>query len=344
LEHQAPKFLDYLKFRKGYVIVPSLFYINLLFYLVISVIDMNFLFPRQDTIIKFGANANFLTLDGQWWRMITCMFLHYGPLHLFSNMYALTRMGYVLENFIGAKRLLAAYFFTGITASIVSTWWHSLSVGVGASGAIFGLFGLFLALVTTEFVAKESRWPLVKNIGITILINLAIGTQLNIDNSAHIGGLTGGIMAGYIIYGIYKLQLAHGKRVLAFCLTMLVLSAAVIIFLLPMISREPVKIRSLMSGLDELNQQHYNDSVRPKGIPNYKMLANKWQSLAVNCDSVYKNTSDRKLKESIDEMCTYIKLRQIQSELLVDSANAGNAGQLKITETKLREYLLQENE
>lgn len=91
------------------------------------------------------------------------LFLHYGALHFLANMYALTRIGYVLENFVGSWDC-SWLIFSGICAGIVSTGWHTLSVGAGASGAIFGLFGMFLALVTTPFVSKQSRWPLVKTL------------------------------------------------------------------------------------------------------------------------------------------------------------------------------------
>lgn len=249
MEARNPRFVDYFLFKKGYIATPAIFHINLLLYLLVSVIDQNFLIPEQATILKFGANANYLTLDGEWWRLITCMFLHYGPIHFLSNMYALTRMGMVLENFIGSWRFLFAYLFTGICASLLSTYWHVISLGVGASGAVFGMFGLFLALVTTEFVRKEVRWPLVKNIGLTILINLAIGTQFNIDNAAHIGGLIAGILSGYLIWIIHRLQ--WPKRTLVFLAAMAIFSVSAVVLSLQYIPKDPVKIVALLNSFEK---------------------------------------------------------------------------------------------
>ena len=118
-------------------------------------------------------------------------------MHLLMNMYALLYIGYVLEPILGNIRFISAYIMTGLLASLNSLWWHDLSVSAGASGAIFGLYGVFLALLTTSIVEKSTRKPLFISIAIFIIYNLMNGLKEGVDNAAHIGGILSGIVIGY---------------------------------------------------------------------------------------------------------------------------------------------------
>ncbi|MDJ1483359.1 rhomboid family intramembrane serine protease [Cytophagaceae bacterium YF14B1] len=88
---------------------------------------------------------------------------------------------------------------TGLTASLASLWWHDLTVSAGASGAIFGMYGVFLAMLTTNLIEKESRQSLLGSISVFVIYNLVGGLRGGIDNAAHIGGLVGGIVIGYAL-------------------------------------------------------------------------------------------------------------------------------------------------
>ncbi|MBC7865881.1 MAG: rhomboid family intramembrane serine protease [Bacteroidia bacterium] len=326
MQNNSPTFLDYFKFRKDYLVTPAIFYINLILYVAVSLSEGNFWMPSVGTIVKFGGNANYLTLDGQWWRMISSMFLHYGPIHFLSNMYALTRIGFVLENFVGKWRLISIYFFTGICASMLSTWWHTLSVGVGASGAIFGLFGLFLALVTTEFVAKENRRALIKNIGITIVINLVIGTQFNIDNSAHIGGLIAGIVAGYLIYGIFKSKIK--KRELVFCCLMVLFSIGGIFSAMTFFSKDPVQIVRLVDEIENGKASlidRFNTSINAAengkndekiNFQDSSKFYAEWDKLGELTKELLKYKMDGSLKGAAESFHKEIPLRKREIQLL----------------------------
>ena len=114
------------------------------------------------------------------------------------NMYALIYIGLLLEPFLGKTRFLSAYLLTGILASVASLWWHDLTVSAGASGAIFGMYGVFLALLTTNLIEKSARQALLTSIGIFVVYNLAYGLKGGIDNAAHIGGLVSGLVIGYL--------------------------------------------------------------------------------------------------------------------------------------------------
>jgi rhomboid protease GluP len=158
---------------------------------------INIIEPNGQSMISWGANFKPLTLGGQWWRLVTNCFLHFGIFHLLMNMYALLFIGLLLEPYMGKLRYLSAYLLTGIAASIVSLWWHDLTISAGASGAIFGMYGVFLALLTSNLIEKRWRKIQLGSIIIFVGYNLLSGLKDGIDNAAHIGGLLSGLFIGY---------------------------------------------------------------------------------------------------------------------------------------------------
>jgi rhomboid protease GluP len=161
---------------------------------------VSILLPDNASLLAWGANLRPLTLNGQWWRLITNCFVHAGILHLLLNMYALLYIGILLEPRLGSQRFFAAYILSGIAASVNSLWWHEFTVSVGASGAVFGLYGVFLAMLTTNLIEKNARKALLASIGVFVFYNLANGLKDGIDNAAHIGGLICGLIIGYAYY------------------------------------------------------------------------------------------------------------------------------------------------
>ncbi|KMK76658.1 hypothetical protein AB990_12225 [Alkalihalobacillus pseudalcaliphilus] len=145
------------------------------------------------TLIEVGAKYTPLLLDGEWWRLVTTMFIHIGFLHLMMNSLALYFLGTLVERMYGSLRFFGIYVVAGITGSIVSMW-TNLSIGAGASGAIFGLFGALL-----YFGLKNKRLFL-RTMGMNVFVVLAINLVFGfvapfVDNGAHIGGLIGGFVA-----------------------------------------------------------------------------------------------------------------------------------------------------
>ena len=166
--------------------------------------------------IKWGSNVTALTLSGDWWRLITSTFIHFGIIHLAMNMYCLYTAGVYLEPMLGKTKYIAAYLCTGIIAGIVSLWWHKEGLnGAGASGAIFGLYGVFLALLFTNLIPKQVRSALLQSIGIFVVFNIVYGMRSGIDNAAHIGGLLSGLVIGFIFYPVLKKGDRGGKSNLA---------------------------------------------------------------------------------------------------------------------------------
>lgn len=192
---------------KSYLVTPLLMYINTAVLLLMVLAGISFLHPTAQEFYQWGGNLRAATVHGQWWRLITYMFLHAGILHLATNSFGLLYIGMFLEPMMGKLRFAASYLLTGIGAGLLSLIMHGNSVGVGASGAIFGMYGVFLALLTTGYLKKTYRKTMLRSILFFVVLNLMYGLQGNIDNAAHIGGLISGFIIGRVWYpGLSKYE------------------------------------------------------------------------------------------------------------------------------------------
>lgn len=153
--------------------------------------------------IRYGANNGAATTDGEWWRLLTSMFLHYGVLHLAMNMWALFDAGRFLEKLLGRPAFLLTYLGSGLAGGFASIAWHGDQTwSAGASGAVFGVYGAILGYMLRERqrVPRGIFQPLTRSmlgfIGYNVLFGLA---KSGIDNAAHFGGLVGGLALGWLL-------------------------------------------------------------------------------------------------------------------------------------------------
>ncbi|KAF2081827.1 rhomboid family intramembrane serine protease [Flavobacterium sharifuzzamanii] len=165
-------------------------------------------FNGQD-LLNWGGNFRPFTINGQWWRLLTNIFLHGGLIHLVSNMFGLLFIGLFIEPVLGKTKYLVVYLITGILASCASIWWHEATVSIGASGAIFGLYGLFLSLLLRNVFPPDFSKTFLTTTLIFIGYNLIMGLAGGIDNAAHIGGLLSGFIIGIIISKSMKNKIEH---------------------------------------------------------------------------------------------------------------------------------------
>ncbi|APU71129.1 membrane-associated serine protease [Companilactobacillus crustorum] len=153
-----------------------------------------------NTLILLGAKTNSLIQEGQWWRLITPMFLHIGIFHIFMNGFTLLYVGQVLEPMIGHWRFLILYVLSGITGNLASfAFGANNALSAGASTSLFGMFGAFLALA---LIYRENRFltELGKSFLGLIVVNLLMDlTMSGIDIWGHIGGAIGGLLLGYAL-------------------------------------------------------------------------------------------------------------------------------------------------
>lgn len=156
----------------------------------------------ERVLVGFGAKVNRLIAEeGQYWRLVTSIFIHIGFIHLFFNCYALMIVGQEIERLYGSTRFVLLYLLTGIAGSIAS-YLYTPNTSAGASGAIFGLFGVMATFAfryrkeIPDMLSKEIKRRVIP----LILINLSFGVFIKqIDNAAHIGGLVAGVLLALII-------------------------------------------------------------------------------------------------------------------------------------------------
>lgn len=192
-------------FSDGPMVTYILLGANILFFLLQwgSEISLGY-----DLLAAFGVKANELIVSGQFWRLITPMFLHGSILHLGFNMYALYVLGPGLERNYGHARYAALYFLSGFAGNVFS-FMFTAAPSLGSSTAIFGLLGaqgVFLYR-NREFLGGAAQRALI-NVGMIAAINLVIGLQPNsgIDNWGHIGGLIGGSLFAWYAGPMFRVE------------------------------------------------------------------------------------------------------------------------------------------
>lgn len=175
--------------------------LNIAIFLVSGVLSGNLFTPSNAVLFLLGAKVNQLIQAGQYWRLIASMFLHANLIHVAVNCYSLYAIGPQTERFYTTPHFLALYFISGLTGGAAS-YALSPNPGVGASGAIFGLVGGLAAFyyIARKLLGDASRQQLGSLVTI-IMINLFIGLSSGglIDNYAHMGGLAGGLVIGWLL-------------------------------------------------------------------------------------------------------------------------------------------------
>lgn len=154
--------------------------------------------PSREALLRWGANWGPLSLGTQPWRMLTSNYVHIGIIHLAFNMWCLWNLGQLAEHVLGRLNYVILYTFCGLAGSLASLWWHPMTVGAGASGAIFGLAGAAIAVFYLGHlpIAKAAIQGTMRSLLTFVGYNLFFGLTPGIDNSAHTGGLVAGLVMG----------------------------------------------------------------------------------------------------------------------------------------------------
>lgn len=180
-------------------VTPVLIAANVIVFVLMVVSGVNLFRPAVADLLLWGADFGPKTLGGEWWRLVTCMFIHGGLVHLLMNMWALYAVGPFVERMVGNIGFLLMYLLAGLCGSLASLIWNPMVPSVGASGAIFGVFGCLLGLalrgrgsIPTETLAQLRS----SGLGF-VVVNVTLGMMVpNIDMAAHLGGLAGGFVGG----------------------------------------------------------------------------------------------------------------------------------------------------
>ena len=196
--------------------------VNCAVFLAMTLSGVNPMSPTTDQLMRWGAdNAGAVLYGSEWWRIVTAMFVHVGLIHLATNMWCLWNLGLLAEPLMGTVGVLSVYLLTGAAGNMLSTFWanwlsyHGADgaaqgifgpVGAGASGAVFGIAGALIILL------KSQRLPVppmelkkLRRVIYFAVINLliggsisfgtsVIGSGIRIDNMAHLGGFSCGLL------------------------------------------------------------------------------------------------------------------------------------------------------
>lgn len=149
-------------------------------------------------LVRLGAKFGPLMAAGEWWRLVTAIFLHAGLLHIGFNLWCLFDLGPAVESLFSTQKFIVLYLVTGIFGFVVSLFWSPLGISIGASGAILGLIGILIGAsyhhgqLGKDYRGQLWRW-------VIYIFAFALIPGLSIDNAAHIGGLVSGLLLGYLI-------------------------------------------------------------------------------------------------------------------------------------------------
>ncbi len=179
--------------KKTPYITYILIFINILFY-VLSIISNSF----YNSMVLNPSKI----LNGEYYRLLSCVFMHGGIIHLLCNMYCLYVIGPQVESFFGKIKYIVIYLLSGIIGSLMSLSITN-SISLGASGAIFGLLGsiLYFGYHYRVYLSQAIKSQIIP----IIVLNLFLGFMLNgVDNAAHIGGLIGGVLVSMMAGVKYK--------------------------------------------------------------------------------------------------------------------------------------------
>ncbi len=159
-------------------------------------VGVNPFWPTALELVPVGGVRRDLVLSGEYWRLVSAVFLHAGFIHLLMNSFVLAIAGRILEPSIGSVKFLFVFLFSGIVASLISIAWHPSTISVGASGAIYGLLGALIVLTFNGFIPKPKRADVWIIAGLVIVSGLVMGFVSNIDHAAHFGGFLAGLLCG----------------------------------------------------------------------------------------------------------------------------------------------------
>ena len=211
-------------------VTPLLVAINVAVFVAMAIGGAGVIEPNSQVSIAWGSDFGPLTMGGQWWRLFTSIFIHFGLLHLGLNMLVLYQNGRLIERMFGSVRFLLLYLFAGLAGSMASLLWNPMVNGAGASGAIFGLFGGMLAFVLNPrnavppSVMKQHGFVTLAFVAYNLVFGVVHG---GIDNAAHVGGLLGGFAMGFLLArpleqtARAELGLARGAVAVAACMALL---------------------------------------------------------------------------------------------------------------------------
>jgi len=181
------------------VVTPTLIALNVLVFVAMAATGVGLFKPEAEGLLRWGANYGPLTTGGQPWRLASSMFVHIGVVHLLFNMWVLLDAGPLVERLTGPLVFGVAYLLAGLGGSLISLAVHPETVSAGASGAIFGIYGVLAAFLLQQRSALPTEFlkPLARSALFFVGYNVVYGIgKQGVDLAAHLGGIAAGFVVG----------------------------------------------------------------------------------------------------------------------------------------------------
>ena len=337
-------------------IAPALVAINVLVFIAMAVATGgdSILKPDGRVHVAWGSNFGPLTTDGEWWRLFTSMFLHFGLIHLVFNMIGLWDGGRLSEKLYGQAEFLLLYVVSGLAGSVASLLWHPEVNSAGASGAIFGVYGALLTFVLMPGNRVPSSTSGMLWVGTAAFLAYSLINGMareGIDNAAHVGGLLAGVLMGLALARPVDAARAPGsdwKRV--------GIAAFAALVALPLLATQ---IRDVSSAYKR-DQQYQADlkwleteegelykvfeqwraKARAGTVPDRVVadgfendVARRWRAAHARLASNPLDEGSR-LRPHQALVLEYLELRAQSAELLVEAVRTGDRGKLNASNAK----------
>lgn len=280
--------------------------INVIVFAYLAVQQQSLMMSRNVdalAILYAGGNLNPFTMDGEQWRVVSSMFLHFGVLHLLVNMLALYLLGRTLEPVVGTPRFLLIYFFCGIAAGIASLLFNFYTISAGASGAIFGLFGY---KVGAELIHDSDDRQKLIAIGIGfigfVIVNALIAASISVDIAGHLGGFVGGIVIAVLHY---RFQLLVANWSLATAMVILFLT----IFALPKDLLNYYRVFQRVLTAERRTNKFYQNSIGDAQlVDSLTVITKEWDSIAHALRNITEIRSE--LHKDTTTLARYVSLQK----------------------------------
>ena len=202
-------------FTPRVIVIPIIVLTNILIFVLMLADGVAIRGWTPEVMLGWGGNFGPVTRAGEWWRLVSSMFLHYGFFHLAFNMLALVYFGRIVERLLGNVGFLVTYFVAGIGGSIASVAWRTDVVSAGASGAVYGIAGALIGFLVWRRdtiplpVLKRLRNGMISFLAIEMYYGIK---QPQIDMAAHVGGLIAGFLCGLVLSQPLALGMVANRR------------------------------------------------------------------------------------------------------------------------------------
>jgi rhomboid protease GluP len=197
----AADMVRYLIPRNDHIVQSVIIDLYLLLFVIMVLAGVHPVYPDGKDLIDWGALYGPLMEAGQYWRLLTAAFLHYGFLHLTMNILGFAIGVALLENKFNQRQFLLLFLLCTIGASVISLWWNPSGIKIGASGSVFGLYGAVVGLILSGALPYRLHARKLLLVFFIVIANLVYGlAKTNVDNAAHLGGFITGVLAGGIIF------------------------------------------------------------------------------------------------------------------------------------------------